>query len=71
MKWYNLQHVISNLYFLFYLSVYGYILYFRPKASCFNCGGEHMISECKEVKDFQRIKRNKAEFLDKSSQNQN
>lgn len=42
----------------------------RPKPCCFNCGGEHMIAECQEVKDFQRIKKNKAEFLDKSSQNQ-
>ncbi|CAC5392116.1 ZCCHC8 [Mytilus coruscus] len=38
----------------------------RPKATCFNCGGDHMISECQIPKDFQRIKKNKSEFLDKS-----
>lgn len=46
------------------------LLLFRPKPSCFNCGGEHILSECQEPKDFQRIKKNKSEFLDKSSQNQ-
>jgi hypothetical protein len=55
---------------IFCITFFLRILFFRPKASCFNCGGEHMISECKEVKDFQRIKKNKAEFLDKSSQKQ-
>ncbi|CAG2251333.1 ZCCHC8 [Mytilus edulis] len=38
----------------------------RPKATCFNCGADHMISECPVPKDFQRIKKNKSEFLDKS-----
>lgn len=40
----------------------------RLKASCFNCGGEHMITDCKEEKDFQRIRQNRNAFLQQQQQ---
>ncbi|KAK3084758.1 hypothetical protein FSP39_018388 [Pinctada imbricata] len=36
----------------------------RPKATCFNCGGEHMISECPKPKDFRQISINKKKFIE-------
>ncbi|XP_046569788.1 LOW QUALITY PROTEIN: zinc finger CCHC domain-containing protein 8-like [Haliotis rubra] len=39
----------------------------RPKPSCFNCGGEHMMSECQAPKDYNRIKAKRREFMDKNS----
>ncbi|XP_046365702.2 zinc finger CCHC domain-containing protein 8-like [Haliotis rufescens] len=39
----------------------------RPKPSCFNCGGEHMMSDCQEPKDYNRIKAKRREFMDKNS----
>ncbi|XP_013403801.1 uncharacterized protein LOC106169056 [Lingula anatina] len=39
----------------------------RPKAACFNCEGDHNVSECPVKKDFARINKNKREFMDKFS----
>ncbi|EFO84834.1 hypothetical protein CRE_03943 [Caenorhabditis remanei] len=35
---------------------------------CFNCRGEHSISQCPEPKDFQAIRKNKQEFLNDKQQ---
>ncbi|KAI6653610.1 hypothetical protein LOD99_3505 [Oopsacas minuta] len=35
----------------------------RPTRSCFNCGGNHTVSDCKEVKDFRKVRANKQEFF--------
>uniref|UniRef100_A0A1I7T552 PSP domain-containing protein n=1 Tax=Caenorhabditis tropicalis TaxID=1561998 RepID=A0A1I7T552_9PELO len=38
---------------------------------CFNCRGEHSISQCPEPKDFAAIRKNKAEFLGEKQQEAN
>lgn len=35
----------------------------RPKNTCFNCLGDHMIAECPEPKDQRRIGKNRKEFM--------
>ena len=45
-------------------------LFLHRKSSCFNCGGDHIISKCPEEKDFERIRRNKKEFLANSTPRQ-
>jgi len=37
----------------------------RPKNTCFNCLGDHMIMDCKEPKDPKQISRNRKEFQQK------
>ena len=34
----------------------------RQKMTCFNCGGPHMLSACKEPKDYGRIAKKRREF---------
>ena len=34
----------------------------RRKAACFNCGGEHILSECQMKKDFAQIQKNRRDF---------
>jgi len=34
----------------------------RPKNTCFNCLGDHMIADCKEPKDQRKIAKNRKEF---------
>jgi len=38
-----------------------------PRNCCFNCRGEHMISECPVPKDMNRIRQNKREFASKAT----
>ncbi|KAL5016700.1 hypothetical protein ScPMuIL_006289 [Solemya velum] len=35
----------------------------RQKQSCFNCGGDHRISDCQLPRDMQRINENKRNFM--------
>ncbi|XP_064612194.1 zinc finger CCHC domain-containing protein 8-like [Liolophura sinensis] len=39
----------------------------RPKATCFNCGEAHMLSECPQPKDQSRIRQRRREFLEQNS----
>ncbi|CAL2030033.1 unnamed protein product [Caenorhabditis brenneri] len=43
----------------------------RAANLCFNCRGEHSISQCPEPKDFAAIRKNKAEFLSEKQTVQN
>jgi hypothetical protein len=39
----------------------------RPKRSCFNCGGEHNLADCKTALDHKRIGENRRQFKQKCS----
>ncbi|XP_064620304.1 zinc finger CCHC domain-containing protein 8-like [Lineus longissimus] len=41
------------------------------KPMCFNCGGEHVMRDCKEKKDYAKINAKRAEFMGKSLNSQN
>lgn len=38
----------------------------RRKPQCFNCGGDHVMNECKEKKDYSRIRMNRQNFMQNS-----
>lgn len=35
----------------------------KPKNTCFNCLGDHMIADCPEPKDYRKINKNRKEFM--------
>lgn len=39
----------------------------NSRSSCWNCGGSHNLSDCKEPKDFKRISQNRKEFQAQSA----
>ncbi|CAI9715860.1 zinc finger CCHC domain-containing protein 8 isoform X1 [Octopus vulgaris] len=41
----------------------------RRKPQCFNCGGAHMIRDCKEKRDAARIQMNRQNFMQNSQSN--
>lgn len=43
----------------------------RPKDSCFNCGGEHRLGDCKEIRDEKRIRNNRREYQEKAGSSRN
>jgi uncharacterized ParB-like nuclease family protein len=49
-----------------------FVFYFRVmnKPVCFNCGGGHVIRDCKEKKDYAKINAKRAEFMGKSQNSQ-
>ncbi|KAK7476410.1 hypothetical protein BaRGS_00032335 [Batillaria attramentaria] len=42
-----------------------------PKESCFNCGGEHRLSECKLARDHARIRNKRREHQEKQGSSRN
>ena len=42
---------------------------FRQKNTCFNCGGDHVLAQCKLPKDHKRIATAKMEFRSQSMNN--
>ncbi|CAD6184439.1 unnamed protein product [Caenorhabditis auriculariae] len=40
----------------------------KPRSTCFNCGGEHVLSDCKEEKDFAKIRKAQQEFRTRQQQ---
>ncbi|PVD31346.1 hypothetical protein C0Q70_06758 [Pomacea canaliculata] len=43
----------------------------KPKETCFNCGGDHRLNDCKLARDMDRIRTNRREHQKKSGSNTN
>lgn len=37
--------------------------FYRPRKSCFNCGGDHNLNNCKEPKNHKRIAESRQQFM--------
>lgn len=45
-------------------------LYFRSKPKCWNCDGDHMLTECKLPRNQHKINENKQAFMSNAQQQQ-